>query len=49
MIIFRFHITERDNTITFEEFLSYFPDNEVRNLNIKHKIRIIYCFLESET
>ena len=31
--LFRFHINERDGTINFEEFLSYFPDNEVRHLS----------------
>lgn len=35
----RFHLNEREGTITFEEFLSYFPENEVRQ-NFQIKIRL---------
>ena len=47
--MFRFHINERDGTITFEEFLSYFPDNEVWTKLLLHFFTDDDDDLESET
>ncbi len=44
MIKFRFHINERDCAITFEEFVSYFPNNEVRKSNLKTHCRSYFVF-----
>ena len=39
-VTFRFHLNERDGTITFEDFLSYFPGNEVRELIFSNKYQL---------
>ena len=48
---FRFRMSDRDATITFEEFVSYFPENEVyrRNQIMNRSLFITLIFLESET
>ena len=48
-ISLRFRINERDDTITFEEFLLHFPDNEVREKTCRGTNDRIAASLESQT